>query len=151
MSASPEHSALPPGAAPPDHGFPGDVPSDGDDEFLIPGDDPGGDPAWLADSAVQAWLDATADDPPDAVLLSPGAAFTLGGTADSLRPGPVLADLAGRVHGDGLGGLDDDALTGAAGGEPAGVLDRRDPARRGIPARGAAEGGGAFEWGLAAV
>src|SRR4029077_14974727 len=50
------------------------------------------------------------------VLTAPGAPrpqdFTGGGTADAMAPGPALAILAERVHGDGLEQLDDDQLTG---------------------------------------
>jgi hypothetical protein len=41
-----------------------------------------------------------------------GAGFAQGGAADVMAPGPVLAALADEVWRDGLGGLDDDALTG---------------------------------------
>ncbi len=130
--ASPEGPAGPSPEAPrPEGTFPEDVlPEDFPEDVLpedaytydgLPGggrDSSGGDlglggePGWLGDPVVAAWLDATADDPQDAVVLSTGAAFALGGAADSMLPGPVLADLSGRVHGDGLSGLDDDALTG---------------------------------------
>ena len=86
-----------------------------DDAWLEPcGQDtgPDHDPAWLSDPAVRAWLEESADDPPGAVVLGVGSAFALGGAADAMLPGPVLADLSGRVHSDGLARLDDDALTG---------------------------------------
>ena len=91
-----------------------------DDAGPDPSDPPPGDlsaeldeePGWLADQAVQAWLEESSDDPPGAVTLTAGASFALGGAADTMLPGPVLAGLAERVHGDGLAGLDDNELTG---------------------------------------
>ncbi len=91
-----------------------------DDAGRDPSDPPPGDlsaeldeePGWLADQAVQAWLEESSDDPPGAVTLTAGASFALGGAADTMLPGPVLAGLAERVHGDGLAGLDDNELTG---------------------------------------
>ena len=41
-----------------------------------------------------------------------GAGFGHGGAADTMAPGPVLAGLADRAWQQGLGGLDDDELTG---------------------------------------
>ena len=41
-----------------------------------------------------------------------GSGFAHGGVADVMAPGPLLATLAGRAWEDGLGGLDDDELTG---------------------------------------
>ena len=50
------------------------------------------------------------------ILAAPGAAgperFAVGGTADAMAPGPVLAILADRIQQDGLEQLDDDQLTG---------------------------------------
>jgi Domain of unknown function (DUF222) len=50
------------------------------------------------------------------ILAAPGEPgperFAVGGTADALAPGPVLASLADRVQRDGLEQLDDDQLTG---------------------------------------
>ena len=50
------------------------------------------------------------------LLAAPGAPrpedFAVGGTADAMAPGPVLASLADHVQRDGLKQLDDDQLTG---------------------------------------
>jgi hypothetical protein len=50
------------------------------------------------------------------LLAAPGEPgperFAVGGTADAMAPGPVLASLADRVQRDGLEQLDDDQLTG---------------------------------------
>ena len=114
MHTGPEHAAAPPD--PPADGLPEEWP---DPCYAAAQDSSQPDhlgqpdsPAWLNDPAVEAWLEETADDPPGAAVLTPGAPFTLGGAADVMAPGPVLASLAGRVHGDGLARLDDDALTG---------------------------------------
>jgi Domain of unknown function (DUF222) len=50
------------------------------------------------------------------LLAAPGEPgperFAVGGTADAMAPGPVLASLADRVQRDGLEQMDDDQLTG---------------------------------------
>ncbi|HEY4851779.1 MAG TPA: hypothetical protein VII22_13340, partial [Streptosporangiaceae bacterium] len=58
-------------------------------------------------------------DPPDPVRCNDGSAaaaagagFGHGGAVDTMPPGPVLATLADQVWQQGLGGLDDDELTG---------------------------------------
>jgi hypothetical protein len=48
----------------------------------------------------------------DYPAVAAGAGFGHGGAADTMAPGPVLADLADQVWQQGLGGLDDDELTG---------------------------------------
>jgi hypothetical protein len=45
-------------------------------------------------------------------VAAAGAGFGHGGAADTMAPGPVLADLTDQVWQQGLGGLDDDELTG---------------------------------------
>jgi hypothetical protein len=53
-------------------------------------------------------------DPAGPLLLAAGrgAGFAHGGTADTMPPGPALAELADRAWQDGLGRLNDDELTG---------------------------------------
>jgi hypothetical protein len=69
---------------------------------------------YLADTAGAD--DATADPAPHPSFASgvgrAGAGFAHGGVADMMVPGPVLADLADQAWQQGLGGLDDDQLTG---------------------------------------
>jgi hypothetical protein len=66
---------------------------------------PPADPADPPDPADPA--DSSPDPPP-----APRAAFTHGGPADVMQPGPQLAALADEVHGAGPEHLDDDQLTG---------------------------------------
>jgi hypothetical protein len=74
----------------------------------------------------------------------------VGGTADTMAPGPELAALAGQMW-QSLGSLDDDQLTGVL--QAANRLAAWSAALRvaGVGAGGSPRGRGAGERGLAAV
>ena len=64
-----------------------------------------GEPRDEDDGLEESYLLAAPGDPAP-------ERFAVGGTADAMAPGPVLAILADRVQREGLGQLDDDQLTG---------------------------------------
>jgi len=56
--------------------------------------------------------EASTPSAPPRSPASDSESFAVGGAADAMAPGPVLATLVDQVQRDGLGQLDDDQLTG---------------------------------------
>ena len=84
---------------------------------------PDGPDAWLADlpaELLSEYLAATGDAPCQEAIVAgrlprqagDGCGFAVGGVADELPPGPVLAGFAGDAWAAGLGRLSDDELIG---------------------------------------